>query len=69
VTFAPGTLFITNSAATVAFGCPTSFGLGTSAGEDITALEDIQVPKEKLPVQITDIDCVHINNMDILESQ
>jgi hypothetical protein len=68
VTFTPGTRFITNSAATVAFGCPTSFGLGTST-RNTTSLGNVDIPKKKLSVQIADIDRVHVNNMDIFESQ
>jgi hypothetical protein len=67
VTLTPGTRFITNSAATVALGCPTSFGLGTSI-ENRKTLNDYG-PKEELSVQITDIDRVHVNNMDVFESQ
>ena len=56
-----------NSAATVAFGWPTSFGLEIMA-EAMPAIDSGEdKPKEKLPVQIANVDSVHVDYMDVLE--
>jgi len=44
---------------------PHILGLGTST-RNTTSLENVDIPKKKLSVQIADIDRVHVNNMDIL---
>jgi hypothetical protein len=30
--------------------------------------DGLRSPKKKLPIKITDVDCVHVNNVNILES-
>jgi hypothetical protein len=69
VTVTPGTRSITNCAATIAFGCPTSFGLN----ESLSSKRDYKVwqtsPEEKLTIEIADINRVHIDYMKISESR
>ena len=70
VTFTPGTRFMMNSAATVALGCPTSFGLCQIHNQKHypTRGQPNNLPEQKLAIEIADIDCIHINNMNILEA-
>jgi len=68
VTVTPGTRLMMNSAATVAFGFPTSFGLVCNIRECTYHLTQVSTPEKKLAVQITDIDGVHVDNMNVLES-
>jgi hypothetical protein len=69
VTFTPGTRFMMYSAATVAFGWPTSFGLRKRGVGQIRAKhEELHIPKEKLSIEVADVDCIHINHMYIFES-
>lgn len=69
VTFTPGTRFMMNSAATVALGCPTSFGLCQTHNQKHCLTEVMQnLPKQKLPVEIADVNCIHINNVNVLEA-
>lgn len=56
------------SAATVAFGCPTSFGLKGSPNErEVDDYREYR-PEEKLPIEVADIDSIHINDMNVLEA-
>lgn len=56
-----------NSAATMAFELPTSFGLTTLSAK-VFGVEWKDSPKEKLTVQVTDIDRIHVYYMDVLET-
>ena len=56
-----------NSAATVAFGLPTSFGLQIESARYVPIIKLWGVPEQELSIEIADIDRVHVNNMDILE--
>lgn len=60
-----------NSAATVAFGFPTSLGLRTQEKHPVkTQLSNASAhnaPEQELSIQVADIYGVHIDNMDILE--
>jgi hypothetical protein len=56
------------SAATVAFGWPTSFGLQKGALEVWGATKTtLHTPKKKLSIEVTNVDCVHVNDMYIFE--
>lgn len=68
VTLTPGTRFMTNSAATVALGCPTSLGLDKISRRN-EWLYKCSAPKQKLSIQITDINSVHVNDMNVLETE
>lgn len=60
-----------NSAATVAFGCPTSLGLyRRSWSQQAASLESFAPlsPKQELPVQVGDVDRVHVNNVNVPEA-
>jgi hypothetical protein len=70
VTFTPETRFMIYSAATVAFGWPTSFGLrnrgyGPNSGEKRIVTH---TPKKKLSIEVANVDCIHINHMYVFES-
>ena len=71
VTTAPGTRFIMNSAATVAFGFPTSLGLQVQKRSSVwTQLSNASVcdaPEQELSIQIADVYGVHIDNVDVLK--
>lgn len=57
------------SAATVAFGWPTSFALRRRAVGRIQAKnEQLNIPKEKLSIEVADVDCIHINHMYVFET-
>jgi len=57
----PRTLFITKLAAVVALGWPTSLAL------NVSETDGSKPPEEKLPIEIRNIDGIHINHMDIFE--
>lgn len=58
-----------NSAATVALGFPTSFGLGKGKqNHDSTRRRHEALPEEELTIKIADIDGVHVDDMDVLEA-
>lgn len=57
-----------NSAATVAFGFPTSFGLEQNIINTPDAWNYYCVPEQELSVEITNIYCVHVDDMDIFEA-
>lgn len=65
----PGTRFMTNSAATVALGCPTSFGLEDPQMIHPHIQHRRHAPEQELSIEITYINGIHIYNMYILESQ
>lgn len=67
VTFTPGTRFMMNSAATVAFGFPTSFCLAQIESRYDAYYQDTAAPEEELSVQVADVDGVHVNDVNILE--
>jgi hypothetical protein len=57
------------SAATVAFGWPTSFALRKrGVGRIQEKHEQLHAPKEKLSIEVADVDCIHIDHMYILET-
>jgi len=62
-----------NSAATVAFGFPTSFCLqrkkpSTTPHHKVKDIHKNNAPEEELPVKIADVYSIHINNVYIFES-
>lgn len=57
-----------NSAATVAFGCPTSFCLH-GLSRDTQAKGAFGVPEQELAIEIADVNCVHVDDMDVLEAE
>ena len=69
VTLTPGTRFMINSAATIAFDFPTSFGLTRDIRIDsFQKTKQPIIPEEKLSVEIAYINCIHVNDMNILEA-
>jgi hypothetical protein len=56
-----------NSAATVAFGFPTSFCLSRQV-RNAEKRRAKRVPEEELAVEIADINGVHVDDMNILEA-
>ena len=71
VTTTPGTRFMMNSAATVAFGFPTSLGLGAQGNILVkprfpnTRMSD--TPEQELSIQVADVNGVHIDDMNVFE--
>jgi hypothetical protein len=57
-----------NSAAIVALGLPTSCGLKTYKSDHPGSAKRNK-PEEKLSIQITDVDGVHIDDMNIFKSR
>jgi hypothetical protein len=58
-----------NSAATIAFDFPTSFGLTRDIRINFfQRTKRLIRPEEKLSVKIAYINCIHVNDMDILEA-
>jgi hypothetical protein len=68
VTLTPGTRFMMNSAATMAFGLPTSFCLPHLSARILLLGRD-DAPEEKLSIQITDVYGVHVNDMNVSEAR
>lgn len=68
VTVTPGTRFMMNSAATVAFGFPTSLGLVSSVRYMAHVMNRRAIPEEKLAIKVTEIDGVHVDNVNVLEA-
>jgi hypothetical protein len=69
VTFTPGTRFVMYSAAMVALGWPTSFDLQNAFVDKIQENEEkLNTPEKKLSIEIANVDCVHIDDMYILET-
>lgn len=59
-----------NSAATVAFGLPTSFCLESLRCHYRTwSRRKKRIPEQELAIQVTDVDGVHVDDMDILEAR
>jgi hypothetical protein len=59
---------MTYSAATVAFGWPTSFDLQKRGLENWGEPKPtLRTPKKKLSIEVANVDCVHINDMYIFE--
>lgn len=50
----------------MAFGLPTSVGLDILAYYIFGAYL-LGAPKEELPIEVTDVDGVHVNDMNVLE--
>lgn len=63
----PGTRAITNSAATIAFGFPTSLVL-KSTGKRSTGVPARCLPEKKLPIEVADIYGIHVNDVNVLEA-
>ena len=57
-----------NSAATVALGWPTSFCLPNHVNQ-IHKCGEEQLPEQKLSVQVTDINSIHVDYMNIFKSR
>lgn len=62
------------SAATSALGLPTSFNLQGSSTVQTTHDEGhvrkclmVCAPEKKLPIQVGNIDCIHVNNVYVAE--
>jgi hypothetical protein len=67
VTVTPGTRFITNSAAVIAFERPTSFSLDI-IGQSWWRLSyegRIHRPEQELAIEITDVNRIHVDNMNV----
>lgn len=57
-----------NSAATSALGFPTSFGLQNSYRSFCIQNNFMNAPEKELTIQIANIYCVHVNDMNVFES-
>jgi hypothetical protein len=67
VTLHPGTRFMMYSAATLALDLPTSLGLYSTLCQLSCIERTNSAPEQELSVQVTDVDGVHVNNVDVLE--